>query len=195
MTQEPLKVGENASDATSLVFHPVDNDRWPDMRALAESSPELSTCWCMEWRPMPDADEHSVPARQDALHSLVKRDMPIGILGYADGTPVAWCSIAPKPTYYALWETNADSPTTLNAWAIVCFFIHESMRGKGITKHLIAAAVDYAREKGATLIEAYPVDPDSPRDGFMGFPSSFEHAGFQEIAAPEKDRHIMQRTL
>ncbi|MDA1036377.1 MAG: GNAT family N-acetyltransferase [Chloroflexi bacterium] len=194
MAQEPSNVGDTPGLDT-LVFHPVDEDRWPDMRVLAEASPELSRCWCMEWRPMPDADRDNLPAREVALGGLVKRGVPIGILGYVDGDPIAWCSIAPKPTYYSLWESNADGASVVSAWAIVCFFIHEKMRGKGLTKHLIAAAVDYAREHGATLVEAYPVDPDSPRDGFMGFLSSFEHVGFREVAAPEKGRHIVQLTL
>ncbi len=43
-----------------------------------------------------------------------------------------------------------------------------------MTKRLIGAAVDHARERGAAEVEAYPVDPDSPSYRFMGYVSSFE---------------------
>jgi len=40
--------------------------------------------------------------RKRALESLVNASTPIGILGYLQGEPVGWCSIAPRETYTRL---------------------------------------------------------------------------------------------
>ena len=47
---------------------------------------------------------------------------------------------------------------------------------------------------GATVLEAYPVDPDSPSYRFMGFVPSFAEAGFVETGRAGERRHVMQLT-
>ena len=46
-----------------------------------------------------------------------------------------------------------------------------------------------------TVIEGYPVDPDSPSYRFMGVRSVFLAAGFEEIGRVGKRRHAMRRWL
>lgn len=53
----------------------------------------------------------------------------------------------------------------------------------------------YAREQGATVVEAYPVDPDAPSYRFMGFVPTFEEAGFSEVGRAGYRRHVMQLKL
>jgi hypothetical protein len=62
-------------------------------------------------------------------------------------------------------------------------------------RRLIAAATDYARENGATVVEAYPVDPDAPSYRFMGFVPVFAEAGFAEIGRAGRRRHVMRLAL
>jgi hypothetical protein len=40
--------------------------------------------------------------RKAAMEARVRGGVPIGILGYLGNEPVAWCSIAPRPTYRPL---------------------------------------------------------------------------------------------
>ena len=51
---------------------------------------------------------------------------------------------------------------------------------------MLRAAIDYARKRGATALEAYPVDPDSPSYRFMGFVPAFERLGFKPSAWPAR---------
>jgi GNAT superfamily N-acetyltransferase len=74
-------------------------------------------------------------------------------------------------------------------------YIRRALRGRGQAHAMIGAAVDYARERGATAVEAYPVDPDSPSYRHMGFVPAFEVAGFAEIGRAGSRRHIMRLTL
>lgn len=123
-----------------------------------------------------------------------------GILAYADGTAVGWCSVAPRESYPSLLRSRTlkasdDRP----AWSIVCFFVAKDWRGKGVSKALAKAAVNYVRDRGGQLLEAYPTDPRgrrlAPVSSYMGTPEIFDAAGFRECARPSPSRWIMRRVV
>ena len=188
-----------------LVFREVDRRSWGDLERLFESRGAPKYCWCMVWRPMPSADRSDSAAKRAALRRRVAEGVPVGILGYVDGEPVAWCSIAPRETYRglggvsqattgcALMSGPADGQDRV--WSLVCFFVPRRLRGHGVTRRAIEAALDHAGQHGATVVEAYPVEPDSPSYRFMGFISSFEAAGFTEVGRAGSRRHVMRRRL
>jgi hypothetical protein len=45
------------------------------------------------------------------------------------------------------------------------------------------------------ILEAYPVDPDSPSYRHMGFVPAFAAHGFEEIGMAGSRRHVMRLTL
>ena len=72
-------------------------------------------------------------------------------------------------------------------WSIVCFVVGRRSRGRGIARALLDAGVAYARDHGASALEAYPVDiPDGERipsaNVYHGTLSMFERAGFVVVA-------------
>ncbi|WP_419907837.1 N-acetyltransferase family protein [Hoeflea sp.] len=172
--------------------HAVENARWADLEALFEARGGPHYCWCMAWRSKPpDKDKASLKA---ALHQRVNDGTPIGIIGYDGNRPVAWCSIAPRPTYRRLGGPG-DHESDGAVWSIVCFFIKRDMRGKGLTESLIRAAISEAQAHGAKTIEAYPVDSNSPSYGFMGRVATFERLGFKPVGKVGKWRHAMRLAL
>ncbi len=122
----------------------------------------------------------------------ISANVPVGLLGYLDDEPVAWCSVAPRSTYRRLVDVASSDE---GIWSIACFFIVRRLRGRGITQQIIKAAVAHARSHGASIVEAYPVDPNSPSYRFMGFVPVFEKAGFCEIGLAGTRRHVMQLKL
>jgi hypothetical protein len=56
--------------------------------------------------------------------------------------------------------------------------------------------IKFCKEKGAKIIEAYPVEPYSENIpaafAWTGIPSSFERAGFKEVARRSRTRPIMR---
>jgi GNAT superfamily N-acetyltransferase len=80
-------------------------------------------------------------------------------------------------------------------WSLVCFFIRRELRGQGLTKQVIEAAVQCAEKRGATVVEAYPVDPGSPSYRFMGYVQTFIAAGFRVVGRAGTRRHVMRREL
>jgi len=92
-------------------------------------------------------------------------------------------------------QRNSIAPIT--AGIIIPARNTESFRPhwKGITQQLIAAAVEYARSKGAKVVEAYPAEPDSPSYRFMGFVSSYKAVGFHEVGRVGNRRYIYRLEL
>ncbi len=126
---------------------------------------------------------HGAPGREG---------VPVGLLAYLDEEPVAWCSIVPRETYQRLGGPEADRE---GSWSIACFFVSRGLRRRGVMIQVIQAAVDHARARGATVVEAYPVDPDSPSYRFMGFVSAFAAAGLGEVGWAGSRRHVMRLSV
>jgi hypothetical protein len=61
---------------------------------------------------------------------------------------------------------------------------------------LLEAATEYARRRGARIVEGYPVEPreDKAPDPFVwtGLASAFRRAGFREVARRSQTRPIMR---
>jgi len=134
-------------------------------------------------------------ARKASMKQRVDAGTPIGLIGYADGTPVAWCSVAPRPTYRRLGGLEMEGEAPDDVWSIACFFIKRTYRGQGLTRQLITAAIAHAKAKGAKVLEAYPVAPDAPSYRFMGYVPTFKALGFREVALAGHRRHVMRLEL
>jgi hypothetical protein len=80
-------------------------------------------------------------------------------------------------------------------WSIVCFFVSRPFRGQGMLQKMISAAEEHAARNGATLLEAYPVDPDSPSYRFGGYVSAFEQAEYALVGRKGARRHIVRKML
>ena len=65
----------------------------------------------------------------------------------------------------------------------------------GLGRQTLEAAVAHARGEGAKVVEAYPVDPDSPSYRFMGFVEAFAKAGFKEVGRAGSRRHVMRMEI
>ncbi len=179
----------------ALTFAPVTAENWSDFDALFKAPGGPKHCWCMVWRRTPgELREHPQGrTRRPLIKSRVDAGETIGLVGSLDGTPVAWVSIAPRETYRELGGPPAQKGEQV--WSLACFFLKRDLRNRGYGAAMLAAAIDFARRQGATLLEAYPVDPDSPSYRFMGFMPAFEKLGFTEVGTAGSRRHVMRLDL
>jgi GNAT superfamily N-acetyltransferase len=181
-------------DDAALAFRPVTKRNVADFEALFSAPGAPKYCWCMVWRrSAAEAKKNDPTNRKRQMFERIARGMSVGLLAYDGKTPVAWASIAPRDTYRALGGPEAKSGETV--WSLACFFVPRHLRRQGVMRRLIAAAVDHARKKGATVVEAYPVEPDAPSYRFMGFVPVFEEAGFKEVGRAGTRRHVMRRSV
>jgi hypothetical protein len=178
----------------ALAFHPVTPERLPDLARFMERHGKFRYCACMRWRMRSAQFSRSAKeGRVDALGRLVQEGTPIGVLAYLDREPVGWCSVAPRYTYAALERYRAlpridDRPV----WSVVCFFVSARIRRSGATRGLLQAAVDYAAQQGAAIIEGYPVEPGARLYTYMGSPATFRAVGFRDVTPRGQARALMR---
>ena len=146
---------------THLEFHPVTPDRWRDLEKLFGARGACGGCWCMWWRlKRSEFDQKKGAGTRRALKKLIATGQVPGLLAYAEGEPVGWCSVAPRHDFSALERSRILKPVDDQpVWSVVCFFVARPFRRKGVTQQLLTAAIEYAREQGAKIIEGYPVEP------------------------------------
>ena len=81
-------------------------------------------------------------------------------------------------------------------WSITCLFVSREYRRHGHSQGIIRASAQYAKERGARIVEAYPVEPRTSfmPDAFagMGIADAFRKAGFHEVARRSATRPIMR---
>jgi GNAT superfamily N-acetyltransferase len=180
-------------DEAKFTAKPVTEANWRDLEALFEGKGGPGYCWCMAFRPMKRRGAAGKADRKAALRGLVRAGAPIGILGYAGGEAVAWCSVAPRETFAKLKDGQDAEPARV--WSVTCFFVRRDHRKAGLSGRMLEAAAALARKHGAEVLEGYAVAPDSPSYRHMGFLPLFEAHGFRETGRAGSRRHVMQRKL
>lgn len=176
---------------TALIFRPVTTDSLVDFEALFEAPGGPKHCWCMVWRGSPaEKHEQGGSLKKAQMLKRIKARVPIGLIGYEANMPRVWVSIAPRATHIKLGGPEPLPGESI--WSLTCMFVPRHLRGKGLAHVLIAAALDHARAQGATMVEAYPVRPDSPSFGYMGWVPAFERAGFSHVQQVGTRRHVMR---
>jgi GNAT superfamily N-acetyltransferase len=135
-----------------------------------------------------------------AMRALVDAGRVPGLLGFLGTEPVGWVSLEPRAVFPRLASSRVLAPVDdAPVWSIVCLFVAKPHRRSGISVRLLRAAVDWARSRGASIVEGYPVEPrlDTVPDVFAwtGIVSAFETAGFREVLRRSEGRPIMRRRV
>ncbi len=175
--------------AVALEIQPLTAKRIADLATLFDQGGDPKWCWCSyfrirgrDWTNATSAENREVLAT-----AARRRDHAPGLVAYDEGTVVGWVSLGPREDYERLAFSKVLAPIDeAPVWSIVCFVVGRKSRGQGVAGELLAAAVDYAREHGATMLEAYPVDvPEGERipsaSAFYGTLGMFKRAGFKVV--------------
>jgi len=189
-----------------LTTRPLTPERWPDLEAVfnAKGCSLARGCWCMFYRRSGSPGRGLSGAEQArlnraALKALVDAGNPPGLIGYRGQTPVGWVSLGPREAYAKLQRSPVMKPVDdQSVWSIICFVVPSPYRGQGVAHALLAGAMAYAKKKGATILEAYPVDKaQRSHDTFLWFGAMtmFAAAGFEEVARRKPQRPVMRLRL
>lgn len=182
---------------------PLTPATWADLEALFDlpGGSIVRGCWCMYYRRTGKVSVSAEAGRtnKEQLCDLVGSGVEPGLVGYLDGRPVGWISLGPREDYLKLKRSPVMKPVDdAEVWSIVCTYVAKEARGRGLQHRLLAAALDFARERGVHLVEAYPVDkPERSHADFMFFGSRslYEKAGFTEVVRRSPTRVVMRRRL
>ena len=173
---------------TPLAVLPLRPDRFSDLAGLFEEGGDAKWCWCTYFRVRGrDWSNSTAAGNRVELAALAERDdVAPGLLAYHEDRAVGWVSLGPREDYQRLTSSKILAPVDdTPVWSIVCFVVSRRARGQGVATKLLAAAIDYAHDHGATTLEAYPVDTTDGRvpaaNAFHGTLAMFERAGFEVV--------------
>ena len=172
---------------------PLAPDRLGDLGALFGQGGDPRWCWCSYHRggSTEARRDDRIPTNRAVLEKATAASAADGrgpgLIAYRDGEAVGWVAMAPREELARLERSTVlrrvdDQPV----WSITCFVVGKRHRGQGIAAALLEAAIAYAAEHGATLLEAYPFDSRGERIqaayAYRGALSMFEQAGFEVVA-------------
>ena len=126
-----------------------------------------------------------------------------GLVAYVDDEPAGWVAVEPRTAYPKLrtsrvpWHGRDENKDDDRVWAVTCFVVRKGFRGCGLTYPLTRAAIDFARERGAWALEAYPMITQPGKEitwgeVHVGARQVFEDAGFEEVSRPTVRRVVMR---
>jgi GNAT superfamily N-acetyltransferase len=171
-------------------------DRLDDLARLFDQPGDPKWCWCASFHIAGNVKARPLEDNRDVLTARTVEGPAPGLLGSRDGRVVAWVSVSPRASYRKLRNreysevaragaTPADDAAEERVWSIVCFVVDPRERGQGLARRMLDAAVDHAREHGATAVEGYAIDPIGERIpnpvAYGGTRSMFEDAGFRAV--------------
>jgi ribosomal protein S18 acetylase RimI-like enzyme len=180
-------------------------ERWPDLEAVfnAKGCSIARGCWCMFYR---ESGRPELPpgvsqreARKAGLRQLAGADPPAGLIGYRGKVPVGWVTLGPRADFRKLARSPVARPVDEQpVWSVVCFVVPAQYRHQGVASALLDGAIAYARRRGVTLLEAYPIDKDErSQDDWLwhGVKSMYDKAGFVEVARRKPQRPVVRLQL
>lgn len=197
---------------THITVAPASPESWPDVEHALTGGGDGASCWC-QWFRM-SSREFDASSREDRRSHLREEvelgDRPPGLLAHVDGEAAGWCRVGPRGDQPRLVRSRivrvagGQPLDDSGVWAVTCFVVRREFRGQGVARLLAQEAVAFARARGASRLEAYPVDVEAreargTRTGsnelYHGDIGIFRSAGFTLTARPTPTRAVMTLDL
>lgn len=193
------------AEPSPAAIRPVTGERLDDLADLFTSNNTTKGCWCM-WFRLPRREVHAGWGggnRGEFERAATSAELPPGLLAYRDRQPVGWCAVAPRGHYPTALSPRSpilrgrEPAEDADVWLVTCFFVRVGHRRSGLMRELLAHAVEFARQHGATAIEGFPLGGPGPHSGdrYLGTEPLFASCGFRVTARPTRSRAVMRRDL
>jgi GNAT superfamily N-acetyltransferase len=187
---------------------PANEASWEDLQAVFGARGAAANCQCQRYKLKPREAFRKFPAEERA-HRLRGQtacgdsgaESTSGLVAFLDGEPAGWCAVEPRPAYTGLvrnarvpWEGRDEDRADESVWAVTCLFTRAGYRRRGVSRALARAAVEFARERGARALEAYPITTRDviTEELHVGIHEVFVAAGFAEVSRPTLRRAVMR---
>jgi len=153
---------------------------------------EWRGCYCTAcFYPKPEEYSSSSKRRKDYAKWLIETGRMRGYLAYENGKIIGWVNVNNKEKFPRLKEIYNKNENVLS---IVCFLVEKEHRGKGIAQKLLSKIIMDAKDKGYSIIEAYPKKKAKSEYGSWNGPfEMYIKNGFEELEI-EKNK-VVRRYL
>lgn len=196
----------------SEVVVPANEAGWDDLQLIFGERGYPHRCQCQRYK-MGQAGYAPQPweARAEALREQTNCGQPdavetSGLVLYLDGEPAGWVAVEPRVNYRifhineataTVWSGRKEDRGDPDVWSVTCFRVRKEFQGLQLTYPLAAATVPFARERGARILEGYPIVTDGPSlitwgEVFVGGLGAFLAAGFEVVHQPSKRRRVVR---
>lgn len=185
------------TDTGTMQCTPLTIDLLEDMETVLGERGVARRCFCMHWR-RPDGGFGDQRDNRDRFVDYAFDGPPPGLIAYIDQRPIGWVQVGPRSDFPTLARSRLfKAVDELDPWTINCFVVKAGERSQGIGRGLLTAAIEFAKDQGATAIEAYPVDGrrSSLVDYFTGTLGMFSEHGFTEVVRRNDSRPIVRLTV
>ena len=144
----------------AILTRPLGCDDWSIVETLFGPRGACGGCWCMWWRvPMGGRVWEAAKGEpnREAFRKLVNAGAASGVLAFVDDEAAGWCAIGPRAEFPRIDRSKSlVRQWSADTWSLNCLYVPPRWRGVGVARALVAAAVELARQRGATEVEAYP---------------------------------------
>ncbi len=154
---------------------------WPSLEKLFGKNGACGGCWCMHWRTEKGEkwDEIKGDVARKRFKALVESGKARGVLAFADGEPVGWCSYGPRTSFSKLDRSpSLACDDAAKVWSLPCFFVKAGFRDQGVSSKMLEFALACLKKEGAKIVEGYPVKPDAKG---KAIPAAFAFTGTRPL--------------
>jgi GNAT superfamily N-acetyltransferase len=194
--------------APALRCVPASDASWEDLQTILGTRGPGARCQCQRYKLRRGEYFAGFPVEERAFRLREQTDAghpgsptTSGLVAYLDEEPVGWCNVEPRTAYEGLlrnqrvpWEGRHEDKADGSVWALTCLFTRAGYRKRGISRALARSAVDFARERGARALEAYPINTTDviAEELHVGTVGTFAAAGLTEVSHPTPRRLVMR---
>ncbi len=195
--------------AEQLTIVPASQASWDDLIAVFGTADYPHQCQCQRfkvpgwiWRDSTQ-EERTAMLRAQTACGDPNAAATSGLVAYVGDEPAGWVAVEPRTAYPKLrnspvpWSGRDEDKDDDGIWAVTCFVVRKGYRGRGLMYPLARATIDFARERGARALEAYPMITQPGREitwgeVHVGARQAFEDAGFHQVSHPTVRRVVMR---
>jgi GNAT superfamily N-acetyltransferase len=188
---------------------PANEASWDELAAIFGATDYPGRCQCQRfkvagwiWRDSTQAERAAMLMAQTACGDA-NAAATSGLVTYLGDEPAGWVAVEPRTAYRKLrtsripWTGRDEDKGDDGIWAVTCFVVRKGYRGRGLTYPLARATIDFARQRGARALEAYPMITQPGKEItwgelHVGARQVLEDAGFEEVSRPTVRRVVMR---
>lgn len=191
---------------------PANQASWDDLASVFGTADYAARCHCQRfkvagwiWRDTTQ-EQRTARLREQTACGDPTATATSGLVAYLDDEPAAWVAVEPRTAYPKLrtsripWRGRDEDKDDEGVWAVTCLVVRKGYRGLGLTYALARATVDFARDRGARAVEAYPMVTQPGKEVtwgelHVGARQVFQDAGFEQVSQPSLRRVVMRIDL
>jgi GNAT superfamily N-acetyltransferase len=191
------------SVSTKFTVKEFSKETWADFETLfGKHKGVRGGCWCtFHLCTSAQYDKMAKDERKEFQKELAYQGLGSGILVYDQETPVAWCQVGLAERFPRYERMRAYQELNLPAqllprWRISCLFVDKHRRHEGLSTFALHAAVEFVRQHGGGVVEAFPLDILGARAlQYTGSERMYKKEGFETVARLGKSTLLMRLVI